>query len=98
MQDALYAINPGPKGEQAGIYLYADGRYWHVPDIPTRDAIVAKLGIAEKPLDYDVHQVLLALTAPAILTLTDAQAQQIAAQIGAGVKFPTTITLAGKLG
>lgn len=65
MQDALYAINPGPKGEQAGIWLYADGRYWHVPDIVTRDAIVAKLGIAEKPLDYDAHQVLLALTAPA---------------------------------
>lgn len=82
MQDALYAINPGPRGEQAGIWLYADGRYWHVPDLPTRDAIVAKLGIAEKPLDYAVHQVLLALTAPAAPVDVKALAASVVTALG----------------
>lgn len=82
MQDALYAINPGPKGEQAGIWLYADGRYWHVPDLPTRDEIVAKLGIAEKPLDYALHQVLLALTATGAPVDAKALAASIVTALG----------------
>lgn len=82
MQDALYAVNAGPRGEQAGIWLYADGRYWHVPDLPTRDAIVAKLGIAEKPLDYAAHLVLLALTAPGAPVDVKALAASVVTALG----------------
>jgi len=98
MQDALYAVANAPDGTNTGIWWYADGRYTHVASPAQRDLIVAEFGVQEKPLPYAAHQVLLALTAPATLTLTDAQAQAIAAQVQAGVKFPTTITLAGKLG
>jgi hypothetical protein len=93
MQDALYAVDPAPDGSSPGIWFYADGRYTHVGNIAQRDLIVAQFGVQQKPLPYAAHQVLLALTAPATLTLTDAQAQAIAA----GVKFPTGITLTGKL-
>lgn len=77
MQDALYAVANAPDGTAQGIWLYADGRYIHVGSIPQRDLITSQFGIQEKPLPYAAHQVLLALTAPAAPTDTQALAAGI---------------------
>lgn len=95
MQDALYAVGNAPDGTNPGIWFYADGRYAHVPSIAERDLIASQFGVQQQPLPYAAHQWLLGLTAPAPVTLTDAQVQAIAAQVAAGVKFPSTITLTG---
>ena len=95
MQDALYAVGNAPDGSNPGIWWYADGAYTHVTSIAERDLIAGEFGVQQKPLSYAGHQLLLARTAPAALTLTDAQTQAIAAQVAAGVKFPTTLTVTG---
>lgn len=100
MQDAIYAVANAPDGSSPGLWFYsADGRYTHIANIAQRDLIASTWGVPEKPLSYPAHQLLLARTAPATLTLTDAQAAVIAQQIGAKVAVPTTITLSatGKL-
>jgi hypothetical protein len=79
MQDSLYAVANAPDGTNPGIWLYADGQYTHVPTIAERDLITTQFGIQQKPLPYDAHQVLLALTTP--VTLTDAQVHALAAEI-----------------
>lgn len=92
MQDVLLAVADGP--DAGGIWLRtSDGQYGHVPDIPTRDALVALLGAQEKTISGAVHQMFLAMAAPAALTTTDAQAQVIASAIAAGL--PHTLTLTG---
>lgn len=100
VQDVIYAVGNAPDGTSPGLWFYsADGRYTHIPSIAERDLIASTWGVPEKPLAYAAHQLLLARTAPATLTLTDAQAAVIAQQIGAKVAVPTTITLSatGKL-
>lgn len=100
MQDAIYAVANAPDGSSPGLWFYsADGRYTHIPSIAQRDLIASTWGVPEKQLSYAAHQLLLARTAPATLTLTDAQAAVVAQQIGAKVAVPTTITLSatGKL-
>lgn len=82
MQDALYAVANAPDGTAQGIWLYADGRYIHVGSIPQRDLITSQFGIQEKPLPYAAHQVLLALTAPAAPTDTQALATSITTTLG----------------
>lgn len=74
MQDALYAVTPGPNGEQPGIWWYADGAYTHVPTIAQRDLIAAQFGAQQKPLPYTAHQLLLARTTPAPAAAVDTQA------------------------
>lgn len=93
MQDALYAVAVAPDGSNPGIWWYADGAYTHVASIAERDLIASAFGVQQQPLAYAAHQLLLARTAPAALTLTDAQVQTIAAQVTA--KMPTTLTLTG---
>lgn len=95
MQDMIYAVGNAPDGSNPGLWLYADGHYRYIPTIAERDLLVAQFGLAEKPLPYAAHQVLLDLTAPPAVTLSDAQVAAIAAQ----VRVPTTITgtVTGKL-
>lgn len=80
--DALYAVNPGPNQEAAGIWLLLGGHYTHVPTIADRNTIVAKLGIAQKPLDYDAHLVLLAATGATASAPVDAKALAAAVVTG----------------
>lgn len=95
MQDAIYAVGNAPDGSNPGLWLYADGRYLHLASIEQRDLAIAQFGVQERPLPYDAHELLLALTAPAAVTLSDAQAQAIAARVAAKVTFPSSITLTG---
>lgn len=96
MQDALYAVTPGPNGEQPGIWCYADGNYTHVPTIAQRDLLASLLGVTQQPLAYDKHQALLALTAtPAVTAQVDLAAlEALIEQHLASGSVPSVIAVA----
>lgn len=93
MQDGVFAVGNDAAGNSPGIWAYIDGHYGHVSTPSVRDELLGLLGVAQKPLSYAAHELLLSLTAPAVFSVSDAQAQVIGAAVAAGVKFPGTLTI-----